>query len=138
MQKSKYHNAFPEIDAFVKKNKDNLDECTYSKFKAAYPKIKLSYAAYYARRRKALGLPSYAENKKLNGSARTVRRTEKLYKQFFSVPKKETTEAGIKLLSQFLDRMNHSNYNSHFEMIEIIPKTTDGNNEAIIEVREYK
>jgi len=34
--------------------------------------------------------------------------------------------------------MNHSNYNSHFEMIEIIPKTTDGNNEAIIEVREYK
>lgn len=145
MQKSsKYHNSFPEVDEFVKSHNNDLQNCTYGKFKKQYPKVKLSDAAFYARKRKALGLPSYSEAKKLKNSGsgsiatKTARRSEKLYKQFFTVPKNETTDEGLMLLSQFLDRMNHSNYNSHFEMVEIVPKTIDGNNEPVIEVREFK
>lgn len=137
MQVSKFEKALPYVDEFVKKHKNDLTMCTHGQFKKEYSKIKISDAAFYARRRKALGLPSYSQSRSRaqNGTPRVHK--EKLYKQFFTIPKKETNENGIELLQKFIDRLNNSNYQTHFEIVEIVLKVNDVN-ESQIEIREFK
>lgn len=145
MQKSKVEDRDEIIKKFVIENKDDLSQATFGKFHQKYPEVKISDAAYYVVRRKALGLPSYGSNKKKkNQSAaetsvfRPRAQREKMYKQFFTVAKKETTKEALSLLSRFIDKMNSSNYNTKFEIIEFVPRTADGDSEPIIEVREFK
>lgn len=146
MQTSKYNASYETIKKFVLEHENDLNNATVGKFRTKYPEIEVSDATYYSARRKALGLPSYgdAKKKKKNQSAtndNTIKfrnPREKMYKQFFMVSKKETTKESLALLSRFIEKMNNSNYNTKFEIIEYILRTNDGNNEPIIEVREFK
>lgn len=136
MQSSKFEKQFPYVDEFIKKHRSDLTICTHGQFKKEYPKVKISDAAFYSRRRKALGLPSYSQTKAQN-MGRNVHHKERLYKQFFSISKNETTDNGIDLLQKFIDRINTSNYQTRFEIVELIVKI-DGQNKSQIEVREFK
>jgi hypothetical protein len=122
------------VEAFFKRHKDDLEKTPYSLFVKECPRVNISDATYYSWRRKAMNLPPYGAQpiRKYKTAAR-----QRLYKQFFSVAKKDTSNEAIALLCKFLERMNSSNHNSRFELIEynII---TDDKNEAMVEVREYK
>ena len=141
--------TYETIKKFVLENKGDLSNATIGKFRTKFPDVDVTDASYYSARRKVLGLPSYSQTKKKkkNQSQSTSNNEnptkfrnprEKMYKQFFVISKRETTKESLVLLTRFIDKMNNSNYNTKFEIIEYVPRTNDGNNEPVIEVREFK
>lgn len=144
-RQSKYDGYYETIKNFVLESKENLSNATFGNFHKKYPNINITDAFFYSARRKALGLQSYSEARKnrrqtkeipaKTTSTKTRTTREKIYKQFFIIPKKDTTKEGLILLNKFIEKMNSSNYNTKFEIIEY---TQTSNNESIIEVRESK
>lgn len=120
----------PVIEAFFKKHKDELDDTPYSTFKKECPRIKVSSVTYYVWRKKAMSLSS--------NYAQPIRKAlrQRLYKQFFTVLKDNTTDEAIALLRSFIEKINSSNHNSRFELVEYVIKNDE--DIAIVEVREYK
>lgn len=123
----------PAVEKFLQRHKDagDLDGLPYSVFKKECPRVEISDATYYAWRRKFLGLEPYG-TKPIRKATR-----QRLYKQFFSIEKKNTTNEAVVLLRQFIDKMNASNHHSRFEIIEY-NIVTEGDPESMVEVREYK
>lgn len=121
----------PAVEAFFKRHENELDKTPYSTFAKECPRVKVSDATYYAWRRKKLNLPPYG--------TKPIRKTtrQRLYKQFFTVAKKDTTDEAVSLLRLFIEKMNSSNHNSRFELIEYVIKN-ENEDTPMIEVREYK